>query len=237
MKYKAFFLIISLFFTTFPLACQVDELLVFEIWCDLEPLLWEEDQLFTPATDMVWEQDTIYPLTKEQAANRILEQARYIASAMLYGYTFSYTPSDKARSVKEEFILNPIAEVQRGDPRLKIRHSELRDNLLFALVGYAMDDFQVKRMQAWQSKMIPNATGKGDESFFPGHMQKIESLKTAIKQAIRNHFRELIFNKPRCITGKVIVFKQPQTTIVDGNYSTLVEVKFANIEIIPYTVY
>ena len=75
------------------------------LWCELEPMVQEYED---------------YPLSTEEAQRRALEEAREILSGMVYGYRFRYTPGDRVRSIEEEFLLTPVAEIRWGDPNMRV---------------------------------------------------------------------------------------------------------------------
>ena len=52
-----------------------------------------------------------YPIPVETAEKSLLEIGRVLLSAMVYGWSFSYEPGDRARGVTERFVLAPIAQV------------------------------------------------------------------------------------------------------------------------------
>jgi hypothetical protein len=86
-----------------------------EFWYDLQPELegWETVQGKEQFPDL-------HTLSKDEMFNRILEEARYVFSGMVYGFIFSYTPYDRSRGVEEEFLLEPYQWIQRGDPNLQV---------------------------------------------------------------------------------------------------------------------
>ena len=75
-------------------------------WIELEPVV-----RIDPAN---------YPLPLDVAEKDVLEVGRVLVSGMIYGWTFTYIPSDKARQVSETFTLMPVAQVAWGNPRLRV---------------------------------------------------------------------------------------------------------------------
>jgi hypothetical protein len=193
------------------------------VWCELEPLTTESlDGTFIPRTE---------------AAKRILEETRLLVSAMIYGFEFTYVPSDAKRSVTEEFELVPIKEIPWGDNRLVIVQSDVKGNLLYATVSYTLDDFQAARVAAWKSAAIPTDAGMGEASVFKGYTERLVSFKNSIREAVRNYMRERLFNKPREITGEVLLSKSPSVMIKSGNYVYTSNVKIKIKKIHPYVVF
>jgi hypothetical protein len=193
------------------------------VWCELEPLTGE-----THDGEL---------LSKEEAAKRVLEEARIVISAMIYGYEFIYTPSDEKRKVKELFSLTPTSEIRWGDPGLKIEQAEVEEKRLFATVGYTLDDSQAARIAAWSSAAIPTDAGIGDSSVYAGQRERLVSFKNSIKEAIRNYMRQRIFNKPRELAGQVLLTKSPSVVIKAGRYFTTSNVKINMKKVLPYKGY
>jgi hypothetical protein len=198
------------------------EQLELEVWCELEPMIQESDD---------------YPLSAEAARERVLEEARTLLSAMIYGVRFSYTPSDALRRQAEQFRLSPVAELAWGDPRLRVAEAEVRDARLYARVRYDLQDFQSARRRAWQSNAIPTAGGTGHASLFASSAPegKRRSLQEAFKEAIRNHLRPVLFNKPREVRGELLLWQAPQIVVDAGEYLTSASVKLRVQEIRPYS--
>lgn len=194
------------------------------VWCELEPMIQENEE---------------YPLAREEARRRVLEEAREILTAMIYGLEFSYTPADAARKTSEEFRLFPIAEIRWGDGQMRIAEAEIREKRLFARVYYDLEDFQSARRRAWESNTIPTATGSGEHSLFTASSPegKRRSLEAALKDAIRNHLRPVLFNKPREIKGELLLWQEPQIIIASGAYLTRLKVKLQVKEIRPHSIF
>jgi hypothetical protein len=185
---------------------------------------------------MIQESDA-YPLTDAAARERVLEEARSLLSAMIYGVHFAYTPPDTQRGNEEQFLLTPVAELRWGDPRLEVAEAEVREARLWARVRYDLQDFQSARRRAWQSNAIPTATGTGHASLFAAAAPagKRRSLQEAFKEAVRNHLRPVLFNKPREVRGELLLWQAPQVIVDAGEYLTTANVKLRVQEIRPYS--
>jgi len=206
-----------------PAAAEEAELSV-RLWCELEPLVDEGSQ---------------YPLSREEAQRRLLEEGRVVLSTMIYGLRFRYTPADNLRGVPDQFTLEPVAELRWGDPALRIADAWQQDNLLHAKISYRLADFQRARRRAWQSTAIPVSTGSGQANLFtnPGLAGKRASLEQAAKEAIRNHLRPIHANKPREIKGELLLWSEPQVLIKSGCYLTVAQVKLQVREIRSYSLF
>jgi len=200
------------------------EYLAARLWCELEPLIQTEAQ---------------YPLPREEARQRILEEARLVFSAMIYGFGFTYTPGDSTRGVSDEFVLTPVAEISWGDPGLRIVDAWVDETRLFAKVEYDLHSFQEDRRRAWGSTAVPTAAGVGESNMFlaPAPESKRRSLEAAFREALRNHLRPIHFNKPREITGEILLWQPPAVVIRAGTYQTRVDLKLRVSEIRDYSLF
>jgi hypothetical protein len=194
------------------------------LWCELEPMVQENES---------------YPLSAETAQRRALEEARAILSGMIYGYSFRYVPGDTVRMIGEEFTLNPVAEVLWGDPNMQIADAYVKDSLLFIKITYQLEDFQNARRRAWASNSVEASTGVGTHSVFtaPSPEGKQRALQEALKNAVREALRPVHFNKPREVTGEILIWNEPRTFIQSGTYTTQADVKLRVKEIRSYSLF
>ena len=208
-----------------PMFCHAEqELIALRLWCELEPMVQENEE---------------YPLSTEAAQKRVLEEAREILSGMIYGFRFSYTPGDETRQINEEFTVNPVAEILWGDPNMRITDAYIRDTLLFVKVYYDLEDFQFARRRAWASNSVDSSSGVGEYSVFiaPSPEGKRQALQEALKNAVRNALRPVYFNKPREVTGEILIWREPHTIIQSGTYTTQLNVKLRVKEIRSYSLF
>ncbi len=210
----------------FPLLLQANPtdygLLVEEFWYELEPLVKFDNE---------------YPIKEDTAEKRLLELARYVFSGMIYGFTFSYTPADSARKITEEFSLEPLALISWGDPNLEVMDTRVEERRLYARIQYAPRDFQQAWLAGWDSNGIPAAAGEGRSSFIRDRLDKVPVIEEAVKQAVREYVRKRVFDKPREITGSVILRKAPVIHSMSGEYMARVDVKLKIDEIRPYRLF
>jgi hypothetical protein len=206
-----------------PPCAFAQELLFVRPWCELEPFV------------RIGPQE--YPLSNEDAQRRVLEEARTLFSAMVYGYTFLYTPSDAARKVGEVFTLTPVAEVPWGSGAVKVVESVGEGTKLYARLSYALSVPEARRRASWDSSAVAMSTGSGEGSLFNGYTEKIAALDNAIKNAIKNHLNTRVLNKPREIRGEVVLWEDPQTVTRAGVYLTTAKVRLRVTEIVSYRIF
>ncbi|MBT3271689.1 MAG: hypothetical protein HN368_00935 [Spirochaetales bacterium] len=201
---------------------DIDPILAGEFWVELSPFVQTEDE---------------YPLSEEEAHRRILEEAQYVFSGIIYGFTFVYTPSDRTREVDEIFDIAITAQIPWGDPALSIVEVRSENNLLHALVRYTPIEHQLRWLRMMGSNVYPGSTGVGTGSLFLGVEQKTAAMSDGVKEAIRAYLRSRILNKPKEIRGKAVFTEVPYVIINEGTYSARVSVKIDIDEIIPYRIY
>ena len=214
-----------LIFILLPMFCFAEQdLIAIRLWCELEPMVQENEE---------------YPLSTEAAQMRALEEAREILSGMIYGFRFNYTPGDETRQINEEFTATPIAEILWGDPNMRITDAYVRDSFLFVKVYYDLEDFQFARRRAWASNSVDSSSGLGEYSVFiaPSPEGKRQALQEALKNAVRNALRPVYFNKPREVTGEMLIWNEPHTIIQSGTYTTQLDVKLRVKEIRSYSLF
>jgi len=192
------------------------------LWCELEPMVQENQD---------------YPLSTEQAQRRALEEARGILSGMIYGYRFRYIPGDTVRKIDEEFAITPVAEILWGDPNMEIADAYIKDSLLLVKVTYRLEEFQAARRRAWSSNSVEASSGVGAYSVFTATSPegKQNALRDALKNAVRAALRPVVFNKPREVTGEILIWNEPHTIIQSGTYTTQADVKLQVKEIRSYS--
>lgn len=199
-----------------------DRVLVEEFWCELDPFVREAD---------------VYPLSKEEISRRLLEEARFVFSGMIYGFSFSYTPLDRARGVKEEFYLSPHAEIPWGDPDLVVLDSGVQGDRFCARIRYTVKLFQERWISGWESATLPIVSGIGVGKVSSGYTEKLASYRDAIREAVRGDQRLKIPNKPREIRGDVVLVSAPYCIVDAGTYTSRLQVKIRISEIVPYRIY
>ena len=199
----------------------------------IELELWTEVTETIPA--MVDEKKSY--LTDDEISHRVLEDAAWIISGMVYGFDVIYTPLDLARNVDEYLEVTPIASIPWGDEKLEIIDTWVSNGKFSLQVRYFLDDAQITRLKLWESNLFPNAEGIGNVSIFSGYQGRVRSIKTGIKEALRNYLRIRKTNKPREIRCRVLLSEVPYTILDSGGYKSRIKITIKFTEIIPYSYY
>jgi len=225
-----------LFFTVLAAAAQERELgfhpdvIRGEVWVDLEPVYGMRA-------------DPEFPLSIESAARRGLQEAALYFSGMIYGWSFHYDIGERARGIAEEFHMEPMGEIQWGDPRLSITESELRDMRLRIWADYRLGDIQRRRMRIWRTGTVRNAQAIG---YSPLEGPAPDSgwldirhavLKDAARSAVRNMLRGDERNRPKEVKGFIALASFPRFYVDSGQWAASVRFRVQINEIIPFAVY
>ncbi len=176
-------------------------------------------------------------LSDNKIYHRILEDALWIISGMIYGYDISYTPLDLSRKVTENMEVTPIASIIWGDEKLKIIDTWVKNGKFNMQVRYIPNEAQIVRIKLWESNIYPDSSGTGVKSIFSGYQGRVESIKTGIKEALRNYFRIRYTNKPREIDCKILIKNPPYTILDAGGYRSKVTIIIKLIKLLPYSYY
>ncbi|MGA2974102.1 MAG: hypothetical protein ABSF77_02205 [Spirochaetia bacterium] len=178
-----------------------------------------------------------YPIPVDVAEKSLLELGRVLVSGMIYGWMFTYIPSDAARRVRESFILTPVAQIAWGSTRMRVTETEVADERLWARIMYTMDQEEALRRAAWDSNTAALSTGQGTAAVQQGPAGRTASLEAAVKDAIRLSLDARYVNKPRQITGEIVLWDDPITVVRSGAYTTTAKVKLLVQELVPYRIF
>ena len=178
-----------------------------------------------------------YPIPVDTAEKSLLDNAQSLISGMVYGWTFTYIPGDLSRRVTESFVMTPIAVIPRGTPRLRVLETEVDDTRLWARVAYTMDDDETHRRAAWDSNTAAMSTGQGKADVLAGADARMDSLRDAIRDAIRRALDTRYVNKPREITGEVVLWDDPDVLVRSGSWMTTIKVKLVVRELEAYRIF
>ena len=173
----------------------------------------------------------------DSAEKALLEVGRLLISGMVYGWSFDYEPGDLARKVQERFVLTPLAEVSWGSPRLRVTETEVSDTRLWARIAYTLSDEESRRRVAWDSNTADLSTGEGTAAIQDGDAGRTKSLESAIQDAIRRSLDTRYVNKPREVTGEVVLWTDPVVLAKSGQWITSATVKLVVHDLVPYRIF
>jgi hypothetical protein len=238
-------LIAMLMHATTPLVNSQDRdiTLTVEIPVDLQkpPLV----RAFPDVVEPAW----VPVLTDVEAAMAVLDEARWLFGAMIHGFDYVYTPSDRVRAIADLFAISP--RNQRAWPVIMPTVKSVRlDNLvLIAWVEYLLPPWERTELAAWSSSLYKSAQGRGsalahdhgwaatDPSGQPASsavLARRSAISDACREALRDYLRGVEQNKPREVRGTFALAAPPRLILQAGRWVATVRLRASVTEIIKY---
>lgn len=185
---------------------------------ELSPLI--RVQLWVPAEEEPSRQEKV---TEEELLHRAARNLKTIApfmlEGMLYGWDVTYSPSDAARRVAEFYECTPVHEISADDPAIEWTESEITDTTISCWVDYRRTDAQLQYRKWWNSVQIVKIQGKGSASITLGPEGIKQAVTEAAKTAIRSYLQKTEKNKPKEMTGSLLLSDEsPRVYIDHGQY-------------------
>ncbi len=169
------------------------------------------------------------------AIGRAKEITPFFLSGMLSGWTFDYTPYDKARGVAEFFEFNEVAPFDWSMNSIEYKDPLPEENKLLVWAYCDRTEIQQLSYRRWSSINLPKVRGRGSASVEKGFAGIQEATGNAIKNAVREYWRIYSKNKPKEITGRVLLIGVPRVYIYEGQYMTDLEFFLETDRIVKYT--
>ena len=195
----------------------------------------------------LWAELDAYPESEEAAdfdagqydfpVKRMRTIAPFIIDGMVYGWNFVYVPYDKARGVEEMLEVTEIVSSDVIKGGISYSSPWIENNNLNCWVEYKRTDSQVQNYNLWSSIQNPVIGGTGYAPVSKGFDGIEEAAREALKEAIRNHYRKVIKNKPKEITGSVLIRHFPTLGIDSGRYVINLDFFLECGKIVEYSVY
>lgn len=171
------------------------------------------------------------------AINRTKELSPFLLSGMIYGFNFEYTPSDKRRNVSEYWDFTLIKEISKNTNEFEYKNPMAEDNKLICWVYCTRTQEQIAEYKHWMSVVYPKVKGIGKASVENGFEGIKEACSQAAKLAVREYWRTMIKNKPKEISGKLLLVENPRIYIKNGEYVVDLDFFMETDKIISYTYY
>lgn len=189
-----------------------EELIRFPLWAQLEAYPGTREA--ASASDNVFS----YPISRLKAA------APFFMEGMVCGWSFSYTPSDKMRNVAEYFEFTPLYDLSSLGRPILYKEPWIQDGRLYCWVEYLCSPQTADWRRTWNVSGSRRISGTGQGLLVDGFDGITVAAKEALKSAVRNYARSITKNKPREITGEVLIADEPVIGIRSGRY--IVELDF-----------
>lgn len=206
----------------FSQEAQSEEKIRIQLWAELDamPELPQAQDTGAPVFD--------YPIERMKLV------APYIVNGLIYGYHFSYTPSDKARKVAESFEVTPLGDIADIGGKVVYKKPHIKEDALYAWVEYELIEDEVARIKSWQSLDSEKISGRGKGKLSRDFEGIKDAVNDAIKAAVRSHYRLVIKNKPKEIAGDVVIKSDVLFGINEGFYTISLDFFLQNATIDAY---
>lgn len=204
------------------LAENAKDFLRAEFWADREPV---------PGTGDEW------PVSPALARARILEEAAWVYSGMVWGFDFSYTPLDRLRGLAERFDLKPIQSLEPGELKLAAGERAGDGEAYYAFVEYRPEAGLVSLMDAYAVDPWKSAQGNGKADMNRGVGARRAAYVDGLREAVRALLQSREPNKPRLAKGRVVFDRAPSLVLREGMYTAVVRARAMIVEVLPYTLY
>ena len=201
--------------------------------------------------------DEEYPLDKDAAYRRALQEAAMYFSAQIYGWSFYYDVGERARNIEEKLELTPLGEIRWGDPGLYVTHANFQNRefetttqrfsaFLSAWLDYRPTDAQRRRLEMWQKGNIRPAQAIGYSSIgaIRGSSEepywlaiKKNALEDSARAAVRAMLQGSERNRPKEVTGFICLESFPFFYIDSGRQATRARFRVEITEIVPFSAY
>lgn len=168
--------------------------------------------------------DTIIHGTESRPERRLVQEAQFTLSGMMFGWDFAYTPGQIARNLPESFDLTPIATVPIGAPGLAVRQSRRVEEKVYGLIDYHLSAEERQHVSRWLSITGHTSRGNGVGDLMEGWPGKQQAVEVALKHAVREHLRQRYPNRPLDAEGSVRLTHPPRIVAVSGQYQATVRV-------------
>lgn len=223
---KAIVLIILLFSTyLFAQTPSVIQNIRIPLWAEIDayPELKEAQDLKAEAYS--------YPIQK------IKEIAPFLVNGMVYGWNFVYVPSDKERNVDEYLEITEIVSQKAVENYIEYVSPWLENDKLNCWCTYKRSEAEIQNYYLWNSIKNPKIHGRGYGELIDGFDGIKTAANDAVKNAVRDYYRNIIKNKPKEIRGSILMRDIPTIGVTSGRYVINLDFFLECGKIIEYTVY
>ena len=166
---------------------------------------------------------------------RLKTLAPFIIGGMVYGWNFSYTPSDKLRGVEEYMDFSPVRELGEAEQSIAYTKPWVEEGKVYCWVEFTRTEAMIRNYYLWASITNDTVHGIGYGKISDGFDGITNAVRDAIKNAVRAYFRTKIKNKPKEIRGKVLLRREPLIGIDAGRYKVQLDFFLETDKILPYT--
>lgn len=211
------------------------------IWAELDnfPGKFEEDDKGSAQEENTQERkkDTLFDQLYSDAIKRAKEVAPFLAGGFLHGWTFDYTPGDKARGVEDFWEFAQRREFDPAVNHLSYREPLVKDGRLLCWVYCDRTEAQKAEYKLWSSVLRPKVHGQGEGLVEEGFEGIRQACSQAARDAVRSHWRTMEKNKPKEISGQLLLTGNPRIYIKNGRYVADLEFLLDTERVVRYQTY
>ncbi|HET7838874.1 MAG TPA: hypothetical protein VFL04_03880 [Rectinemataceae bacterium] len=191
-------------------------------WIDLEPISRAGEP---------------FPLSPQEGAARLLDEAAWVYAGMLFGWDFAYTPLDRTRAIEERFELKALGSIPRGDRRIVPGPASGDSNELRSRVDFLPEPQDLALIQSYSHAPWRPAQGLGSADYMLGQAGRRRAYEDGLREAVRTLLRLTEYNKPRLVRGRVALDRVPTIAISGGRYVVQLRARVEVSEILSYNAY
>ena len=152
------------------------------------------------------------------AIKRMKENAEFLIGGMINGWYYDYTPYDKTRRVEEYFELTPYLTPESYLNNIEYHQPEIIDNRIFTWIYCNRTPSQMLSYDQWSAVRNPKIHGIGTGDVRLGFDGIEQAVRESVKNAVREYWRKVTKNKPKEISGTVLLIHEPYILVKDGKY-------------------
>lgn len=188
----------------------------------------------------LWALPDAYPEIKEevpyqQAKEHIIKLSEFLLTGMTYGWKFTYTPSDKLRNVDEFFECTSLRTFENDKKNIQYDGAHFGEEKIYYWINFERNTQMEYYYKKFSSTKNPKVKGLGKGKLSKGFSGLEEAAFNAVKNGIREYYRKIIKNKPKEITGTLLIRKNPAIFIDAGNYTVELDFFLETSKIKEYT--
>jgi hypothetical protein len=180
----------------------------------------------------------------QEKLDALLEEMQTVFSGMVYGWSFTYRPVDPSRKVEEYLDVVPLGRIvgSTGDPAtaralaISTRLDE-KSGVLTVLFRYYLPPYEAARRQAWGSFNLDQAAGTGRAKVVDRLESRLDALRQAVKESVRNLLRPKVYNRPQEIRGEAVLREVPRYSIQSGQYVCAAKFQMRILNVREYPLY
>ncbi len=154
----------------------------------------------------------------DHAIRQMKKLTPFLMNGMVYGWEFDYTPGDRLRNVSEYFEIKEIHSFDKEAKKIHYEQPWFDESKVHCWANFERDDAMVQSWNQWADTKNPRILGLGGGKVSKGFEGIQDAAKNAVKDAVRTYYRKILRNKPKQITGRVLVNKIPAILINSGEY-------------------